>query len=359
MRSGARWLQSRAEEAIALLRGKEPRRVWSGQQSGSPRIAFMFPGQGAQHPAMGAELYGYAPVFREEIDKACETLRPHLGFDLRSLLLRQPGDESTPAAAERLNQTIVTQPALFVVEHALARQWMAWGFAPEAMIGHSVGEYVAATLAGSVQRRRCPGSRCRARPPDHGIARRRDAVGKASGSRVAALARQCRIHCGGKRTSALHGRGPTRLHRHSGDDAGCPVRSRETAQDLPRLSFRDDGSHPRGVEARVRHTVRFFQGAQELLRPGDRILIEAGPGRSLSTLARQNGAKSALPSMADAGERAAALEALAHLWLTGASLRTGRPCITVRCATALAWSTYPFERKRLWLNRLPWNRPPW
>ena len=73
-------------------------------------------------------------------------LEPHLGLDLRTILYPNSGD--TEAATEKLKRTALTQPALFVVEYALAKLWQSWGVEPEAMIGHSIGEYVAATLAG-------------------------------------------------------------------------------------------------------------------------------------------------------------------------------------------------------------------
>ncbi len=103
-------------------------------------MAFLFPGQGSQHPGMAAALYGAEPVFRAELDRACDLLRPLLGRDLRDLLFG--------AAGEELARTEIAQPALFAVEHALARLWMAWGIRPAALLGHTIGEYVAACLAG-------------------------------------------------------------------------------------------------------------------------------------------------------------------------------------------------------------------
>jgi amino acid adenylation domain-containing protein len=377
------------EEAIALLRGKDPRRVWSGVSRSSPRIAFMFPGQGAQHPAMGTELYALAPMFRAEIDRACETLKPHLGFDLRSLLLRPPGDESTPALAERLNQTIVTQPALFAVEYALARQWIAWGVAPEAMIGHSVGEYVAATLAGVftvedalalvATRGRLimglpGGAMLSVRLAEAELAPLlTDAVSLAAvngptlctvagphdaiASLEAELANRSVIS---KRVRTSHA-----FHSSMMDPilGAFEARVRQVPLSLPTLPFMSsvtgtwitatEATDPAYWARHVRCTVRFWQGAQELLRGGDRTLVEVGPGRSLSTLARQAGSKSAFPSMTDAGEaageRAAALEAVARLWLSGATpdwlaLHSGE----TRCRVSLP--TYPFERRRFWVE---------
>ena len=108
-------------------------------------MVFMFSGQGSQYVNMASELYRFEPTFREQVDIASEMLEPHLDLDLRQLLF--PGDDF-PDAERSLSQTSVTQPALFVLEYALATLWLEWGVRPHAMIGHSLGEYVAACLAG-------------------------------------------------------------------------------------------------------------------------------------------------------------------------------------------------------------------
>ena len=109
-------------------------------------LAFAFPGQGNQFVGMGALQYRHFPVFRDAVDTCCALLLPIVGLDLRELMFAE-GD-AVEAAAKRLNQTYITQPALFVISYAQARLWQSWGIEPQAMIGHSVGEYVAACLAG-------------------------------------------------------------------------------------------------------------------------------------------------------------------------------------------------------------------
>ena len=93
---------------------------------------------------MARELYETEAAFRADVDACCAALVPHLGWDLRDVLTAEP----TAEAAARLKETGVAQPALFVVEYALARVWMRWGVRPAALIGHSIGEYVAACVAG-------------------------------------------------------------------------------------------------------------------------------------------------------------------------------------------------------------------
>jgi acyl transferase domain-containing protein len=105
----------------------------------------MFSGQGAQYVNMGLELYRTESTFREEVDRCSEILKPLLSLDLRDILY--PEERNGEGAAEKLRQTFITQPALFVIEYALAKLWMSWGMHPAVMVGHSIGEYVAACLA--------------------------------------------------------------------------------------------------------------------------------------------------------------------------------------------------------------------
>ncbi|WP_163850314.1 non-ribosomal peptide synthetase/type I polyketide synthase [Pseudooceanicola aestuarii] len=133
--------RTRAEAAAALRAQTAPPR----RTTDAPEVIFLFPGQGAQYPGMGAGLYDSAPEYRHWIDKGAALLEPTLGEDLRPLLLgRGLGDAD---AARALTRTRLTQPALFLTEYALARLWEARGVRPDVMIGHSVGEFTAAALA--------------------------------------------------------------------------------------------------------------------------------------------------------------------------------------------------------------------
>ncbi len=130
-------------DAIAGLRTNRALIAEAPDSAGG--VAFLFPGQGAQYPGMGRALYDSAPVFRSALDRCASILQPRLGFDLRSVLLPAEGDQT---AADALMNTAIAQPALFAIGYATAQLWLARGICPAAMLGHSVGEFVAACLAG-------------------------------------------------------------------------------------------------------------------------------------------------------------------------------------------------------------------
>ncbi|MEO8615082.1 MAG: amino acid adenylation domain-containing protein [Luteolibacter sp.] len=131
-------------EAIEKLRG--PGKSGTAPAT-APRVTFLFPGQGSQYADMSREIYDSEPTFRDAVDECATLLRPLLAHDVRSTLY--PSEHEREAAERDINRTALTQPCIFVVEYALAKLWISWGIEPSLLIGHSVGEYVAAVLAGT------------------------------------------------------------------------------------------------------------------------------------------------------------------------------------------------------------------
>jgi acyl transferase domain-containing protein/acyl carrier protein len=141
--------QAFQEGIAAFTRGIEKKEVMWGSAAKAdrhPKIAFLFTGQGSQYVGMGRELYATQPFFRRQLDACDEILQPLLKCSIVSILY--PQDETDPMARQQLNRTAFAQPALFALEYALARLWRSWGIAPSVVMGHSVGEYVAACIAG-------------------------------------------------------------------------------------------------------------------------------------------------------------------------------------------------------------------
>lgn len=138
---------SDVEDAITQLGKPDPNR--SGDrlfENSKPRIVFLFPGQGSQYINMGKTLYRDESLFREIVDNCSLILKSYIGLDIRELLYPLEGDEKS--ALLSLKETKYTQPAIFIIEYALSKLWMSWDIIPDAMIGHSIGEFVCATLSG-------------------------------------------------------------------------------------------------------------------------------------------------------------------------------------------------------------------
>ncbi|WP_108813435.1 type I polyketide synthase [Loktanella sp. Alg231-35] len=144
------------EEAAAQLEKNDPRRAFSHTAVGeNPDYVFMFPGGGTQYTGMGRDLYETEPVFAEWMDRGLEVLQSKLDFDIRAVWLPEPGQEE--AAEAKLTQPSVQLPLIVIVEYALAQLWMNWDVKPTALTGHSLGEYTAACLSGVMSFEDCIG----------------------------------------------------------------------------------------------------------------------------------------------------------------------------------------------------------
>ncbi|MEW5926813.1 MAG: amino acid adenylation domain-containing protein [Gemmatimonadota bacterium] len=405
-----------AEEAARALDPRAPDRVSAGAAPETARrAAFLFPGLGSHYAGMGRGLYESEPVFRDAVDRCAEILRPHLGLDLREVLypadapaadgagfggidlramLGRAAAEQDDDAQERLNRTQLAQPALFVTEYALHRLWAAWGVRPAAMLGHSLGEWVAATVAGVwsledalmlvAERARLIESlpeggmmgislpEEQARPLLTGNLY----VGALHGPSITVVSGP------GEELDALRGevearglvwrRLPMKHAFHT--PLMEPVAERLMALlrgvelNAPRIPFVSNvtGTWIRASEATdpaywARHLcepVRFSDGVETLARDGFRLFLENGPGLALRMLAGQldvwgGEAPAFVASMRHAYERhpdaAHVLGAAGRLWTAGAAV-DWRALHAGERPRRVPLPTYPFERSRFWLE---------
>jgi amino acid adenylation domain-containing protein len=384
------------EEAVDILSGAGGQRLLTGEAGeGNVPISFLFPGQGSQQINMGRELYRKWKPFRQAVDECSELLQPHLGEDLRALLYAD--GNAAEAAGLKLQETRVTQPALFVTSYAMARLWEHFGVRPETMIGHSIGEYVAACLAGvmslsdALRVVTVRGRLMQQMKPGSMLAVRAGETEAAplliGGVSVAAVngPMQCvlsgateaidemehllaerKIACQRLRTShAFHSEMMEPMLGEFGESL------RQVKLHSPRTPFISNVSgtwitpaqatDPEYWVRHVRSSVRFAPGVAELLRERRRVFLECGPGQTLTGLVRQQAGpeRSVITSLGRTTieECRVQLEAAGQLWLRGVSLNwqalhDGTPRRRVHLPT------YPFERKRCWIEpgRL-WPQP--
>ena len=138
------------EEAAQLLESGDATRVFTHERLGdAPDVAFMFPGGGAQYPDMARDLYETEPVFAEWMDRGLDHLASKIDYDIRSVWLPD-GPEEHVAATDKLRQPSVQLPLIMIVEYAMAKLWQSWNINPSVLVGHSMGENTAACLAGVI-----------------------------------------------------------------------------------------------------------------------------------------------------------------------------------------------------------------
>jgi len=376
---------SSAESAIERLRTSAQS---AAPAQGEPSLVFMFPGQGAQHPGMGQQLYDQEPVFRAAVDRCAELLQPRLGCDLRDLLYH--GTEETAAAA--LRQTRIAQPAIFTIEYALAMLWQSWGIQPAAMIGHSVGEFVCAVLAdvldlesalqliaarGQLMQDMAPGAmlavtlaaaeledRLRSRPSLAMAAENAPKACVASGPTADIAQLQAELEAEGigcRQLVTSHA-----FHSPMMESAVPPFErlAREISLRAPRVPFvstvsgtwilAEQATDPGYWASHMLLPVRFATGLQTLLSSGPRVLLEVGPRATLTTLARRQArdthgheAVASLGNTPADDDLVALLDALGKLWIRGIAV-DWRAVHGHQLRRRVVLPTYPFERQRYW-----------
>ena len=381
------------EDAIAVLETLDPQCVFTAYQEPVGRsLVFMFPGGGSQYIGMGSKLYKTEATFRENVDLCSKILKPHLNLDLRTVLY--PEEHDISQASARLQQASIALTSLFVVEYTLAKQWMAWGIHPQAMIGHSLGEYVAACLAGVLSLEDAlalvvfRGKLFEQLPSGAmlSVLLTEDEVKPLLGKHISIAAingpSQCVISgslSDIEEMEVLFSKKGITFQRLLADVALAahskmvtpilePFRKFLEKVDLrpPTIPY-ISGVTGRWISAaeatdvdywakHLRQTVLFKDGIQELMKKPDRILLEVGPGQVLSKLAKLQVAseykQSIISSMGHPHDQqsdlAVLLRALGKLWLAGLTIDWSK---FRSFEKRLPIPTYPFERQRYWIEQ--------
>jgi acyl transferase domain-containing protein/acyl carrier protein len=380
------------DDAVTTFQTKDPSRVIAcSQEPVNRNISFMFSGQGSQYVNMGLELYRTESVFQDELDRCSEILRPQLGLDLGDVLYPEGGD--LEEAGHKLEQTSLTQPALFVIEYALARLWMSWGINPAAMVGHSIGEYVAACLSGvfsledalllvatrgQLMQQQPAGSMLAVQLSEKDIKRflnQRLSLAAVNAPNFCVVSGETDVVKQLESDLEKNGVAFTPLHTshafHSemmepilGTFKEQVGKVRVSPPKIPYLSNLTgtwitprEAMDPSYWARHVRQTVRFSDCIQELLKDPNRVLLEVGPGQTLSTLTRQHsdGSKGGvvLSSIRHPKEQrsdiAFILNTLGRLWLSGVEVDWSGFYKDER-RHRIPLPTYPFERQRYWIE---------
>ncbi|MCC7142794.1 MAG: SDR family NAD(P)-dependent oxidoreductase [Candidatus Eisenbacteria bacterium] len=375
-----------ASEAASQLRAPVVARQEDHRQA---PVAFLFPGQGAQRPGMAHALHRDHPVFRQALDRCLALLRPMVGEELGALLLAAP-ETSTASDAARLRDTALAQPALFAVGWSLAQLWISWGVHPAALAGHSIGEYVAACLAGiltledAVSLVALRGQSMSELPAGAMLALSLDEAttrGRIEHHPDLALAavngpRSC-VVSGPEEAIERFGAelaaeeiAARRLHTSHAFHSSMmdPILPRfEAAVRAVRLSppSLPIGSNQTGTwmtaeqatdalywVRHLRETVRFADNLAAVNDDPTQVLLEVGPGQTITSMAKAVkptcAVATSMPSEASPGAADALAIALAQLWTAGVAIDWeavhGAPRRRVSAPT------YAFDRGRFWIE---------
>ncbi len=408
-----------ASAAASLLQSRTPSQVFTAVAASRRRpVAFLLPGLGDQYLDMGRGLYESEPEFAQHVDQCSEFLRPLLGVDLRKTMYPEPRvrqqheirteermsfrdlverarADNAPALQE-IHRTMWAQPALFVIEYSLAKLWMSWGIVPESMMGYSIGEYVAACLAGvisledSLRMLAIRAQKIEALPQGAmlAIAASEEEVcplltpevsmaginGRSlcvvAGTLEAVDALQQRLVSEGelvcRRLLATHAFHSPLMMPVAEELNKVALSIRFSAPKIPYISnvtgkpITDAEATDAAYWARhLTQPVQFAAGLQHLCTPNAPVFLEIGPGQMLTSLAEQylagrgvadRVALASLPHISDAQpDRAFILNTLGNVWLAGIEPDwAGIHCHENRRRVLLP--TYPFERQRYWLT---------
>jgi acyl transferase domain-containing protein len=377
-------------EAVTRCRGRDPKLVLAQEADEYPGgMVFMFPGGGAQYARMGIELFASEPVFRAAVEGCLAVANPRLGLDLGALMF---AEETEAAQASRaLERPSMSLPALFTAEYALAKLFESWGVYPTAYLGHSMGEYVAACLAGVMAledalqlvllrgrlfEATAPG-RMLSVPLAEGALRELMPTGVdiaavnapelcvASGPRT--LIEELEATLAARQIECTRVRIDVAAHSSMLEPVLDEFRRfcRTIALRPPAMPFlsnvsgrwitADEATDPDYWVRHLRSTVRFADCLDTLRAGGERVLLEVGPGRTLSMLARSQrpAARHVVNSMRHPEETASDLEyallTLGRVWLSGVHVEW--PALyDGQLRNRVPLPTYAWDHQRHWVD---------
>ena len=379
-----------AADAANAIESDDPQRIIDQTQDLSKAsICFMMPGQGSQRLNMGLELYENEAVFARELDRCADLFKPHLDLDLRSLLY--PSDDRAAESINRLTETMFAQPAIFAVSYAAAKLWMSCGVKPAALIGHSIGELVAACLAevftleaaveivaarGKLMQTLPKGAMLAVSLPADEVKSFLDDAASIAAVNAPSMCtvsgpldvmaqlenefRQNNVLCQKLRTShAFHSPMMRPAFQPFVDVVG---RFQLKPPSIPFISnitgdwiTERDATDPNYWGRHLIETVNFAAGIRAVMETNPGALIETGPGGTLASLAQNNASAElpvttilSLPNVkATAHQVEAFLGGLARLWVNGVAIDLSR-LYSDESRRKVPLPSYPFERQRYW-----------
>ncbi len=359
-------------------------------QTSAGGVVFMFPGQGSQYVGMGSTFYRDEIVYRQAVDQCAEYFQKYLGYDIRKILF--PDDSFYSQAESKINETVNTQPCLFTTGYALAELWKSWGIQPSAFIGHSIGEYTAACLAGIMTLEEAcflvahRGMMMQSLPAGTMLSVRASAeqltdylnekisIAAINGKQLCVLSGETDsieqvqtvlekngIACKRLVTShAFHSPMMKPIIKPFHEKVKCvnlkeprvPVLSTVTADWMEP----QQATNPAYWSEQIRNPVRFAEGIRTIWQTHPAyLMLELGPRQTATIMARQMSndpeRQIAIPSLGDTPhnetEWETILAAIGHLWLHGIEIQWEN-FYALEKRKRIPLPSYPFERKRYW-----------
>jgi acyl transferase domain-containing protein/acyl carrier protein len=360
----------------------------------NPSVIFMFPGQGSQYVRMGWDLYRTEPYFRKIMDRCFDILTPLMGYNISEVIYPSSVLPGAPAA-KNIDQTDLTQPVLFVFEYALAKLLMKWGIKPFAMIGHSIGEYTAARLAGvfsledalrlvvlrgKLMQQMPPGAMLSIHLPEeelNSLLKGKEEISLAAVNSSSSCVvsgptdlintlkmefekkgYECRrLHTShafhSKMMLPIINEFKEKVEQVKLKKPGIPYISNVTGNWITVEEVTDPGYWAN----HLRHTVCFATGINELLKNEDAIFVEVGPGKALSTFVRQHKNKKQTQMIVNLARHPKEevtddhylMKKLGELWLYGKSIEWSE-FYKQEKRNRIPFPGYPFEGKCFWIE---------